>query len=1139
MKNLKIKTNVTFSESKSENKFDNLKIDFKIPDQSTVNKLVNLTNENLIIDKPIKKLPTFSKTIIKESVSKGLSTNLPKVINLPDIKLINPFKVSETDNTINDLNENYDVNIPRSEIISFIDYFPLQQNSNITEAGNHFRYQLLYLNANKLIIKKDLERYFSQSQKDLSNLDELKSFLSLIDDKKYSNINFDLYTKQYFEKILEIIEYCNNQILKFYSKFNSINDFFINESDVTKLLNDSDIEFQNTKIRQYQNLRKNAILIFLLNDKLSTYSKKLLRTQNSTSNIFFDDSFIIKDNVDKYKNLKINEGLFPLEIPYKQKELSVRIDSILDFIIYESYKNKNDYFDISNQNHLEITNINYDENLFLSGNLTTLLTKYDDNKFLISNNENETYFSKVFNDIISNNFSEDSIQLLGSEIQNIERNSNQILGNKISRFTDAASANKLINSLNQIETSNNPNINTLIRKIVRNLKNYNFNTYQKNLDTVIKSTDDLINFFDAQVVFCETQKSLGKRTIGTDRRGGSNNNASVKNLADALRFIHIEYEGKNWTEQSNVSRHYIPYGNSEENIQNFIGFLTYLFKRTSKFPGQYSRSYNVDQFVAESSRWSNIKYINSNAQNEEQGYWLAFNELLWSINNPDDEFSSLKNPFYKRFSDSYVNILSGIGIKNITYQSYDRNANITFSEEQMFIMFNTFVFLTDLIKRLYSFNCEVRWHVWYADVEFTNDYMLSAKNSIGVAGLTGNNDVIWYPNLNTKNLPKNEFHRKREQLDEGFYFFNNAQHFDSLDLIFDIPNIKNEFNTIKTAWKSKFKSIKSIYDYYYNGLNNANESIKELLGFDYDLLRLVIDQNFTLNKKNFFITRLKFNQIKDRFEKIKNSNNFSYVIEDVYNEKYYSSILKSLNDYYPNVGSNSKIMTFGVPNNVDVKDDIVVTIYRKNLVYENLKFKEIKKTFNVNLFCNLINSYEKLSDPTVRNNFYQYSDFYKFNNDLTFQKLSNINQIDQEILKNHFMSEILNEYVKIMTGLLINESTLIKNYPVINSLPVIENISNIIGISDENNKLKSISNSISTLINPLEFRSFLYSSSTFNRVYSTLIDPDDFEIDTSNWVLNNWNENNTPFKTVKYGDKLYLDDKENVIDSYKIKIDKK
>jgi len=265
MKNLKIKTNVTFSEPKSENKFDNLKIDFKIPDQSTVNKLVNLTNENLIIDKPIKKLPTFSKTIIKESVSKGLSVNLPKVINLPDIKLINPFKVSETDNTINDLNENYDVNIPRSEIISFIDYFPLQQNSNITEAGNHFRYQLLYLNANKLIIKKDLERYFSQSQKEISNLDELKSFLSLIDDKKYSKINFDLYTKQYFEKILEIIEYCNNQILKFYSKFNSINDFFINESDVTKLLNDSDIEFQNTKIRQYKNLRKNAILIFLLN----------------------------------------------------------------------------------------------------------------------------------------------------------------------------------------------------------------------------------------------------------------------------------------------------------------------------------------------------------------------------------------------------------------------------------------------------------------------------------------------------------------------------------------------------------------------------------------------------------------------------------------------------------------------------------------------------------------------------------------------------------------------------------------------------------------------------------------------------------------------------------------------------------
>ena len=665
-------------------------------------------------------------------------------------------------------------------------------------------------------------------------------------------------------------------------------------------------------------------------------------------------------------------------------------------------------------------------------------------------------------------------------------------------------------------------------------------TYQKNLDTLIKSTDDLINFFDAQIVFCETQKSLGKRTIGID---DSNNNSSIKNLADALRFIHIEYEGKNWTEQSNVSRHYIPYGNSDENIQNFIGFLTYLFKRTSKFPGQYSRNYNIDQYISEPSRWPNLKFINSNIGNESQGYWLAFNELLWSINNPDDEFSSLKNPFYKRFSDSYVNILSGIGIKNITYQSYDRNANITFSEEQMFIMFNTFIFLTDLIKKLYSFNCEVRWHVPVED--HTYNFISNSINCVGVAGLTGNNDILFYPNLNLRSIPTLEVFpgNLSSYLDrfnsEGLLWFGDPQHFNSLDLTFNIQNIKNEFNTIKTTWKNKFKSIKSIYDYYYNGLNNANESIKELLSFDYDLLRLVIDQNFTLNKKNFFITRLKFNQIKDRFEKIKNSNNFSYVIEDVYNEKYYSSILKSLNDYYPNVGSNSKIMTFGVPNNVDVKDDIVVTIYRKNLVYENLKFKEIKKTFNVNLFCNLINSYEKLSDFTVISNFYQYSDFYKFNNDLTFQKLSNINQIDQEILKNHFMSEILNEYVKIMTGLLINESTLIKNYPVINSLPVIENISNIIGISDENNKLKSISNSVSTLINPLEFRSFLYSSSTFNRVYSTLIDPDDFEIDTSNWVLNNWNENNTPFKTVKYGDKLYLDDKENVIDSYKIKIDKK
>lgn len=1130
--NSKIKTNITFSESKSENKFDNLKIDFKIPDQDTVNKLVNLTNENLIIQKPIKKIPSFSKTIIKESVSKGLSNNLPKLINLPDIKLINPFKISETNNNINDLSENYDLDIPRSEIISFIDYFPLFQNSNITEAGNHFRYQLLYLNANKLIIKKDLERYFSQSQKDLSNLDELKSFLSLINDKKYSNINFDLYTKQYFEKLLEIIDYCNNQILKFYSKFNSINDFFINEADVGKLLSDSNIEFQTTKIKKYNNLRKNAILIFLLNEKLSTYSKKLQKVQNSTSNIFFDNSYDIKDNVNKYKDLKINES-FSLEIPYKNLEINSRIDNILDLMIYESYKNNNDYYMISNES-LDITNITFDEKLFLSGNLSTLLTKYEDS-FVISNNENETYFSNVFNNIISNNFSQDSIQLLGSEIQNIENNKNQVLGNKISRFTDASSVNKLINSLNQ--NIENPNINTLIRRIVKNLKKYNFNTYQKNLDTIIKSAEDLINYFDAQVVFCETQKQSGKRTIGTDRNGGSNNNSSLKNLADALRFIHMEYGGKNWSEQSKVSKHYIPYDNGQVNIQNFIGFLTYLFKRTSKNPGQYSRNYNIEHFTKESSKWGNLNFINSGAINESQGYWLAFNELLWSINNPDDEFSSLKNPFYKRFTDSYVNILNDLGIKNLTYQTYDRNANITFSEEQMFIMFNTFVFLSDLLKKLYSFTCEIRWHIYYGDRRFTHDFITPSKNCVGVAGLTGNNDIIYYPNLNIKNLP--DWEGINVDSPTGFYLFDNAQHFDSLDLTFDISNIKNEFNTIKTTWQKKFKSIKSIYEYYFNGLNNVNESIKELLGFDYDLLRLIIDQKFVLNKKNFFVTRFKFNQIKDRFEKIKNLNNFSYVIEDVYNEKYYSSILKSLNNQYPNVGSNSKIMTFGVPNNIDVKDDIIITIYRKNLAYENLRFKEIKKTFNVSLFCNLVNSYEKLSDPTITQNFYQYSDFYKFNNDLKFEKLSTLNQIDQETLKNHFISEILNEYIKIMTGLLINESTLIENYPIINSLPVIENISGIIGLSDEDNKLKSLSNNISTLVNPLELRSFIYSKSKFDRVYSMLVDPDDFEIDTSNWVSNNWNENNTPFKIIKYGDKLYLDDKENVIDSYKIKIDKK
>lgn len=1120
--NSKIKTNVTFSNLKSENNVDNLKIDFKIP---------TLNTNNIVLKPPVLK-PIFSSTINNDNIGKSFS-NLPNLINitLPNINIQTPFKVLPKQQN-NDFNENYDKDIPRSEIISLIDYYPLYNNNITTDAGNHFKYQLLYLNANKLIINSNLKKYFNQNKKDLTYKDELQLLINSLNNKQYSTINFELYSNDYFQRLLDIIDFSTNQILNFYSKFDSINKFFINSSDISDLLISN-----NIKVNKNSNI--NLIIgssIFLLNQKLSILSKKINNIQNDNSNIIFDDTYNVLNKQNDYKNLKINESDFKLSIPYYNKDVNEKISLIFEFLIYESYKNLKNIFEI-NEN-FNIKNINFSEKNYSSGSLETLLTNYpsidnDPIRFLFSNNEQETYVSNVFQKIISSNFDKKYINLLGNEI--IVDNSQ-----KNNKFNNPINVNYQ-NIFIQDGDNNPPQFKILIKKILNNLLKFDFNKFSQNLDKAILVLDDLIDYYQIQVKNCISIKQSNNLTIGDNN---NDNKDKIKNIADALRFIHFEYDGKSWNNDLNVSKHYVPYGNSEENIQNFIGFLTYLFKRTSKTPGQFSRDYDQSFFkITQSNDYSNIKSISSNITSESQGYWLAFNELIRSINNPEDENSSLKNPFYQKFSNTYLDLLNCIGINSISYNDYSYNSNISIDENTLFIMFNTFVFLADLVKQHYSYNSITNWGIEF-NGEFKS-YKTTSNNCIGIAGLTDGNDVIFYKDL-TKTFPETKVEYSPDPPTisyNSFWFLTTTdesharpyQIFKGLSVEFIEKDILISYNTQKANWKESFNNIRRIYDYYVNNLQNINNILNELLTLDYNLLSTLIDQSFIFNKRNFFISRFQFNEIKNKFNKINKLLKENYIIDDLYNEKYEFILRKSLSSF----NNKSKILTFGVPNEISISDEIIVSIYRKNLFYENLIFKNIEKTFNLNLFCSLVNLYDVVNmsnDLDLIKN----TEFFKFNNDLKFEKLSqlNLSSIDLEILKNHFLSEILVQYMKIMSGIVINESTMIDNYPVIDSSAVFNNISNV--INDTNQTLSSISNNITTFVSPLQLRSFLYSKSIFERVFSILINSDDFEIDTSNWNNLGWsNKNNLPFKIKEINGKLYLDEDSNIVDSYKIKIDKK
>ena len=1219
MRNFKLKTDVKFSIPKSEN-IPDLKLDFKIPTQESfqlnLNSFQNSLNSSNVIKKPIIKKPLFSNSINTNEISgvfKPPTIDLLK--NTKNLNIKSSYQNVEQEE-IKNLNsqEDYDTSLPRTEIISLTDFYPLYDNNLVlTKAGNHFKYQLLYLNANRFIINNDVKKYFSQSIKDESLRDELQSLLGLINDKNYQKNDFDLYTNNYFDKLIEISDYSVSQILNFYSKLDNVTNVFIEKNKPISLL-----QSLNFSLSQSSSIQKlYGVIFLLLEQKISLYSRKISNNQNTSNSDEIAISFVNEQGYKNfnyptdYKNLKINEGKFNLKIIFEQSE-EKRISNIINFITYESYKNANKEIislELNKLNdsflNLSLKNLSFKNEDFTKGKLLSLLTKYpqlpNDTKErnLYANLASETYASNVFQNMVSSNFSEDSTSLIGNEINidNSIKNENSKINNIISGKSNITKRNnnKIIRSLENANNNEPPYLNLFLRNISRNLKNYNFEKFSKNLETTIDNIKDLIAFYYKQVEFCKTAPEttwpeVNGHPAGTYKHaigGPDNNDEKIKHISDALRFINVEWDFIKWKPESKVSKHYVPYGDSQEDIANFIGFLTYLYKRTSEKPGQYSRDIPTNNFSEIKSNDDNyIKFVGSNSENINQSYWLTFNELIRTINKPDDEYSSLKNPFYKKFAECYINILKGLGITNLNYSSYSYEETINIDNEQIFIMFNVFIFLTDIIKQLFNFDAKVHYYIKWNDEDdgWSRNHIFTERNMIGIAGVgegpyrtiafSSETDIFpeffddWYGWLGSKEKFIADSRQGRTDIPlkkyKGYMLPSDPveQHFNALDITFDIEDQVKDFNTTSADWLKEFNQVKETYNFINQQINNVISSINEILSIDYDVLRYFIDTKFVFNKRNFFMTRFQLNDLKNKYSKIKNKD-INYLIDDSYDDTYESNITKVLLNFKDS-SKNAKILTFGVPtHNIGVSDQIDVIIYRKNLVHQNLNFKPITKTFNLNLFCTLTNFFEKnnlnsLTDYLIN------SDFYYHKNDLNFNKLTNeqLLKLNRDLVSNHFYSEILNQYTKIMTGIEINDFTLIKDYPVVDSEEVLTNISNIIFNDNQKQesteRLLSIKNNITKFISPLEFRSFLFSSCLFERVFSTLIDPDDFEIDTENWVKRGLIPSTFTdaeqiimslsqfiidgINVIFRNGKFYLNDVnniENVADSYKVKIDKR
>lgn len=1185
MKNFKLKTDIKFFIPKSEN-IPDLKFDFKkIPTQESLQS--NLNSFQNVIKKPIIKKPIFSSSFhINEGLKQSTLDLLKNTKNLLNIKSSHQNLHQEEELKNLNSQEDYDASLPRTEIISLIDFYPLYDNNSVlTKAGDHFKYQLLYLNANRFIINNDIKKYFSQPIKDELLRVELQSLLKLINNKTYQKNDFELYTNNYFDKLIEVSDYSISQILNFYSKLDNITNVFIEKNKPISLLQNS-----NFSIPQTISIQKiYGTLFLLLEQKISLYSRKISNDQNTADNNLIAINFQNEENYrlfsdpTKFINLKINESKFDLKMIFEQQNEEKRISNILDFVVYESYKNTNKEFISTqldgNNSFINSLNLSFKNEDFIKGRLLTLLSKYTlipndvKERYLFNNLQSETYISNVFQNIVSSNFNENLIALIGHEI-NIS-NDIKSENSKINSIIGSFSNNIILHTIDTLENSDKPPyINLFLRNISKNLKNYNFEKYSKNLESTINEMKNLISFFYKQVETCKNAPPIewpytNGHPTGTWNHviGGRNeNDLLIKHVSDALCFINLEWEGRKWTPESKVSKYYVPYGDGNEDVANFVGFLTYVFKRTSLYPGQYSRDNDPKYYrVRKHSDNQYASIIDNDISNLSQSYWLTFNELIKSINNPDDEFTSLKNPFYRKFSECYINILKSLGINDLSYNDYSYESTINVNNEQIFIMFNVFIFLIDNIKSLFKFDATTHWY-HRTPLDDGDDYwnkVTIRRNNIGVGGIgTGGNGVLLFSRLQEDDFPNTR------DPDNTYWWYDcsTEQHFNALDIKFDIDNQIKDFNTTSTDWLKQFNSIKETYDFINQKINNVIISINEILSIDYDVLRYFIDPKFVFNKRNFFMTRFQLSDLKNKYSKIKNKD-INYLIDNIYDDTYESNITKVLLNFKDS-SKNAKILTFGVPiHNIGVSDQVDVIIYRKNLVHQNLNFKPITKTFNLNLFCSLTNFFEK-KDLSSFVDYLKNSDFYYHKNDLNFNKLTNeeLLNLNRHLVSNHFYSEILNQYTKIMTGIEINDFTLIKDYPVIDSEQVLTNISNIIFNDNQKQegmeRLLSIKNNITKFTGPLEFRSFLFSSCLFDRIFSTLIDPDDFEIDPENWIklgkiptftdaeqtIINLSIDQNLLLTIDNvpvilrNGKYYLNDInniENVADSYKVKIDKR
>jgi hypothetical protein len=236
--------------SKSEN-IPDLKLDFKIPTQQSLQSNLNTFQTSLnslnTIKKPIIKTPLFSNSINADEI-KGTFKPPITDLNTKNLNIKSSYQNVEQEELKNlNSQEDYDTTLPRSEIISLTDFYPLYNNNlTLTNAGNHFRYQLLYLNANRFIINNDIKKYFSQSIKDESLRDELQSLLGLINNKNYQKNDFDLYTNKYFDKLIEISDYSISQILNFYSKLDNVTSVFTEKNKPISLLQNSNFSIPQT-----------------------------------------------------------------------------------------------------------------------------------------------------------------------------------------------------------------------------------------------------------------------------------------------------------------------------------------------------------------------------------------------------------------------------------------------------------------------------------------------------------------------------------------------------------------------------------------------------------------------------------------------------------------------------------------------------------------------------------------------------------------------------------------------------------------------------------------------------------------------------------------------------------------------------